>query len=181
MDKKKIVGGHLIEHFAPERRLWWDVALPLSRRADLERHYRWLRTGGRLGRQFEIKSQAKVFLQRDLDGACFEKAKIQRSPFIWCSLRLVTFADAALDEVIFKSCELGGADFRGARLNDVKFIDCFNIDTARFDESQHPVIEQTPSAEGVNFFERFSLPGRPLLNESPETEQAPPSPAMEQS
>ncbi len=161
MTKRADIIQHLITTFTPKARRivhsggeclgrpddprGYFKPLAASHRLALEDHYRWIRSAGRFGRRYEAENIPEVFLQRDLDGACFENAHFEGTPFIWSSLRQVAFGGAELNGVIFKSCDLEQADFRGARLNDVKFINCFNVSAAHFDTTDDPATEAAPA------------------------------------
>jgi Pentapeptide repeats (9 copies) len=130
----------LLEHFGAESeksrvRLMadWATSWVLD-------HQAWLRTEGRYGSRLDFtqppingRAHRKLFERVILDGIDFSQAVIVKTSFAWSNLRLTCFAGATLQEIRFEDCDLEGADFSGARFENVSFHHCLDLAKACFD------------------------------------------------
>ncbi len=68
-----------------------------------------------------------------MDAFDFSKAKLANVTFLWCNLRLASFAGAEFRGVRFEGCDMEGADFAGAVFNNVVFEECPDLNQSSFE------------------------------------------------
>lgn len=94
--------------------LYWPPSEELQRA--LDNHHRWVESGGAEGIQLTDENAGWEFTGLRLDAACFAKANLSAAQFIRCSLVRTDFAEAILDSVLFKQCDLQFACFDRAQM-----------------------------------------------------------------